>query len=140
MAAPSVPESPPQHNAPLATDDSGFSPRHAAASANVVPMLRLLLPPNFAAAAPRNAIALKVELDLSAPPIPSLFPVLAVLQRLCGPQKPPAFLQLTRAQLRELITAATGQPIFAFVNTPQTTLLWLGPRLRVVSEHINETT
>jgi superfamily II DNA or RNA helicase len=107
-------------------------------SANVVPMLRLLLPPNLAAAAPRNAIALKVELDLSAPPKPALFPVLAVLQRLCGTEKPPAFLQLTRAQLRELITAATGQPIFAFVNTPQTNLLWLGQRLRGVSEHLVE--
>ena len=101
-------------------------------------MLRLLLPPNLAAAAQRNAIALKVELDLSAPPKPALFPVLAVLQRLCGTEKPPAFLQLTRAQLRELITAATGQPIFAFVNTPQTNLLWLGQRLRGVSEHLVE--
>jgi superfamily II DNA or RNA helicase len=101
-------------------------------------MLRLLLPPNLAAAAPRNAIALKVELDLSAPPKPALFPALAVLQRLCGTEKPPAFLQLTRAQLRELITAATGQPIFAFVNTPQTNLLWLGQRLRGVSEHLVE--
>jgi superfamily II DNA or RNA helicase len=101
-------------------------------------MLRLLLPPNLAAAAPRNAIALKVELDASVPPRPALFPTLAILQRLCGTEKPPAFLQLTRAQLRELITAATGQPIFAFVNTPQTTLLWLGPRLRGVSEHLNE--
>jgi superfamily II DNA or RNA helicase len=101
-------------------------------------MLRLLLPPNLAAAAPRNAIALKVELDLNAPPKPTLFPVLAVLQRLCGTEKPPAFLQLNRAQLRELITAATGQPIFAFVNTPQTNLLWLGQRLRGVSEHLVE--
>jgi len=101
-------------------------------------MLRLLLPPNLAAAAPRDAIALKVELDLSAPPKPALFPALAVLQRLCGTEKPPAFLQLTRAQLRELITAASGQPVFAFVNTPQTNLLWLGQRLRGVSEHLNE--
>ncbi|MGC4074744.1 MAG: DEAD/DEAH box helicase [Nibricoccus sp.] len=101
-------------------------------------MLRLLLPPNLAAAAQRNAIALKVELDLSAPPKPALFPALAVLQRLCGSEKPPAFLQLTRVQLRELITAAAGQPVFAFVNTPQTTLLWLGPRLRSVSEHLND--
>ena len=101
-------------------------------------MLRLLLPPNLIDAAPRNAIALKVELDLSAPPKPALFPALAVLQRLCGTEKPPAFLQLTRVQLRELIAAAAGQPIFAFVNTPQTTLLWLGPRLRGVSEHLND--
>jgi superfamily II DNA or RNA helicase len=101
-------------------------------------MLRLLLPPNLAASAPRNAIAVKVELDVSAVPKPALFPVLAVLQRLCGTAQPPPFIQLTRAQLRELITAATGHPIFAFVNAPQTSLLWLGPRLRGVSEHLNE--
>ncbi|ATC62930.1 serine/threonine protein kinase [Nibricoccus aquaticus] len=101
-------------------------------------MLRLLLPPNLAEAAPRNAIALKVELDLNAPPKPALFPALAVLQRLCGSEKPPAFIQLTRVQLRELVTAATGQPVFAFVNTPHTNLLWLGQRLRGVSEHLTD--
>src|SRR6185312_13088488 len=36
------------------------------------------------------------------------------------------------------VTAAIGQPIFAFVNTPQTNLLWLGQRLRGVSEHLVE--
>ncbi|MBC8039044.1 MAG: hypothetical protein H7Y06_00725, partial [Opitutaceae bacterium] len=47
-------------------------------------MLRLLLPPNLAASAPRDAIAVKIELDPSATPSPALFPALAVLQRLCG--------------------------------------------------------
>jgi superfamily II DNA or RNA helicase len=74
-------------------------------------MLRLHLPPNLAAAAPRNAIALRVELDPAAPPPPELLPALALLQRWCGPQ-PPAFLQLTRAQLRELARAAGSQPVF----------------------------
>ncbi len=75
-------------------------------------MLRLHLPPNFIAAAARDAIPLKVDLDLSTAPAPELFPVLAVLQRLCGTPTPPKFLQLTRAQLRELTTAAGPQPIF----------------------------
>ncbi len=101
-------------------------------------MLRLFLPPNLAAAAHRDAIAVKVELDLSAPPKPEWLPVLAALQRLCGTAQPPAFVQLTRAQLRELIAAAAGLPVFAWVNAPQTTLLWIGPRLRGVSEHLNE--
>mgnify|MGYP001319023006 CR=1 FL=1 len=103
-------------------------------------MLRLFLPPNLAAAAPRAAIAVKVELDLSAPPKPEWLPVLAALQRLCGTAQPPAFLQLTRAQLRELVSAATGLPVFAWVNAPQTTLLWVGPRLRGVSEHLDDPT
>ena len=42
-------------------------------------MLRLLLPPNLPSAAPRDAIAVRVELDLSAPPPEDLVPALAVL-------------------------------------------------------------
>ena len=75
-------------------------------------MLRLHLPPNFIAAAARDAIPLKVDLDLSSAPAPELLPVLALLQRLCGTPTPPKFLQLTRAQLRDLATAAGPQPVF----------------------------
>ncbi len=74
-------------------------------------MLRLLLPPNLAAAAARDAIAIKVELDRTAPP-PELLPVLAVLQRICGTAQPPIFLQLTRTQLAELAGAAGAHPVF----------------------------
>ncbi|MEY2881862.1 MAG: hypothetical protein RLZZ15_4242, partial [Verrucomicrobiota bacterium] len=74
-------------------------------------MLRLHLPPNLATAIPRDAIALRVELDLAAAPPPELLPALALLQRWCGPT-PPAFLQLTRAQLRALVAAVGPQPIF----------------------------
>ena len=102
-------------------------------------MLRLLLPPNLAASAPRDAIAVKIELDPAGTPAPALFPALAVLQRLCGgAATPPPFVQLTRAQLRELVTALKGQPAFAFVNAPASPLLWIGPRLRGVSEHLDE--
>ncbi|PTX90728.1 DEAD/DEAH box helicase [Opitutus sp. ER46] len=75
-------------------------------------MLRLHLPPNFAAAVVRNAVPLRVELDLSVPPAPVLLPVLALLQRWCGTPTPPTFIQLNRAQLRELATAAGTQAIF----------------------------
>ncbi|HEY9250642.1 MAG TPA: ATP-dependent helicase, partial [Rariglobus sp.] len=102
-------------------------------------MLRLLLPPNLAASAPRDAIAVKIEFDSSAAPSPALFPALAILQRLCGGATvPPPFVQLTRAQLRELVTALKGQSAFAFVNAPTAPLLWIGPRLRGVSEHLDE--
>jgi superfamily II DNA or RNA helicase len=75
-------------------------------------MLRLHLPPNLVAAAQRNAIAVRVDADLSQPPAPSLLPALALLQRWCGTTTPPRFLQLTRAQLRELAAAVDGQPVF----------------------------
>jgi len=102
-------------------------------------MLRILLPPNLAASAPRDAIAVKVELDLSAPPAPHLLPALAFLQRLCGGATTlPPFLQLTRTQLRELVSVLKSQPVFALANSPQSPLLWIGPRLRGVSEHLDE--
>ena len=77
-----------------------------------VPALLLHLPPNLAAAAARNAVALKVELDLSAPPDPAEIPALAVLQGWCGTQKPPPFIQLTRRQLANLADAAADAAIF----------------------------
>ncbi len=103
-------------------------------------MLRLLLPPNLAAAAPRDAIAVKVELDPGAAPAAELMPALALLQRWCGPAaKPPFFLQLTRAQLRELIAALPRQSVFFHANAPAAPILWIGPTLMGVSEHLRET-
>ncbi|HEY0946599.1 MAG TPA: DEAD/DEAH box helicase [Opitutaceae bacterium] len=101
-------------------------------------MLRLLLPPNLAAAAPRDAIAVKLELDLSKPPAPELVPALAILQRLGAKPAAIGFLQLTRAQLRELVVALRGQSVFFWVNAPTKPLLWVGPILRGVSEHVAE--
>jgi superfamily II DNA or RNA helicase len=80
-------------------------------------VLRFHLPPNLAAAAVRNAVPLRVELDLRTPPPPELLPALALLQRWCGP-KPPAFLQLTRAQLRELAAAVGTQNVFVENGNP----------------------
>jgi superfamily II DNA or RNA helicase len=74
-------------------------------------MLRFHLPPNFAAAAARDAVPIRVELNLGAAPAAELLPALALLQRWCGP-KPPAFLQLRRAQLRELAAALGDQAVF----------------------------
>ncbi len=80
-------------------------------------MLRFHLPPNFAAAAARDAVALRIELDLSTPPAPELLPALALLQRWCG-GVPPKFVQLSRAQLRELAAAAGPQPLFVENGQP----------------------
>jgi superfamily II DNA or RNA helicase len=75
-------------------------------------MLRLHLPPNLAAAAARDAVPLRVEVDLRIQPPPELLPALALLQRWCGAGAPPTFIQLSRAQLRALAAAAGTQPVF----------------------------
>jgi superfamily II DNA or RNA helicase len=77
-----------------------------------VASLLLHLPPNLAVAAARDAVALRIESDPSAVPDPGLAPVLALLQGWCGTPRPPSFIQLTRAKLRDLARAAAGQPIF----------------------------
>jgi superfamily II DNA or RNA helicase len=81
----------------------------------------LHLPPNLAAAAARNAVALRIEMDPLAEPEPALIPVLALLQGWCGTPRPPSFIQLTRRQLRDLAAASAGQPVFAEAGRP---VLW----------------
>jgi superfamily II DNA or RNA helicase len=104
-------------------------------------MLRLLLPPNLPDAARRDAIPLKIQFDPALPPLPAQLPALAILSRLCqGAPTPPPFLQVTREQLRELITALSGQPAFAALTDHAKPLLWIGPRLRGVSEHLASAT
>jgi superfamily II DNA or RNA helicase len=45
-------------------------------------------------------------------PEPAVLPVLALLQSWCGTPRAPAFIQLTRGQLRDLAAAAAGQDLF----------------------------
>lgn len=101
-------------------------------------MLRLLLPPNLPAAAPRNAIAVRVELDLSVPPPPALVPALAILQRLGVPPAPVSLVQLQRSQLRELVAALIGEKVFHRTDQPTRPLPWNGLDLPGVSEHLRE--
>ena len=84
---------------------------------NAVPALRLHLPPNLAAAAARDGVALRIELDAGAPDA-GLLPVLSLLQRWCETPRPPPFIQLTRRQLGELAAAAAGLPIFVENGKP----------------------
>jgi len=79
--------------------------------------LRLHLPPNLAAAAARNAVAVRIELDDGAQE-PAIIPVLALLQAWCGTPKPPPFIQLTRRQMGDLAAAADGLPVFVENNRP----------------------
>jgi superfamily II DNA or RNA helicase len=113
-------------------------PRVESITPNLGLMLRVLLPPNLAAAAARDAIAVKVELDPGPPP-PELAEVLAWMQRQVGaPVKPPLFLQLTRAQLRELILFTEDQPVFFWVNRPGHPLAGRDGAIPGVSEHLEE--
>jgi superfamily II DNA or RNA helicase len=101
-------------------------------------MLRLILPPNLAAAAGRNAIAVQVRVDLERPPGAEWLPALAALQRLGATPQRSLVLQLNREQLRELVTLLRGMPAFAWANEPDRPLLWVGDILRGVSEHLPE--
>jgi len=97
-------------------------------------MLRFHLPPNLASAAPRDAIAIKVDLDLSAGAPPAEFiPALVLLQRWSGAQTPPKIIQLNRARLRDLLAALKGQPVFFWVNRPANPIAWNDDALSGVS-------
>ncbi len=101
-------------------------------------MLRLLLPPNLASAAPRNAIPVRLELDLKSEPPAAFVPALAILQRIGVTPQPVSFLQLTRAQLRELLNALIGEKVFFRLDRPNDPLPWNGLVLPGVSEHLQE--
>jgi len=103
-------------------------------------MLRLILPPNLAAAAARDAIAVQVRVDLDRPPAPEWLPALAALQRLGAPTQRSLVLQVTREQLRDMVTRLRGLPAFAWAREPDRPLLWVGDVLRGVSEHLGSPT
>ncbi len=102
-----------------------------------VVMFRILLPPNLAAGAARDAIAVKVEFDVTAAPTEDLVPALAWLQAQVGAgAKSPVFMQLTRAQLRTLLRALEDLPAVAWANRPAAPLPWRDGALAGVSEHL----
>lgn len=101
-------------------------------------MLRVLLPPNLASAAPRNAIPVRLELDLKTEPPATFVSALAILQRIGVTPQPVSFLQLTRAQLRELLNALIGEKVFFRLDRPNDALPWNGLVLPGVSEHLQE--
>ena len=97
-------------------------------------MLRFNLPPNLASAAPRDAIAIKVDLDLSAGPPPAEYiPALVLLQRWSGAQTPPKIIQLNRIRMRDLIATLKGQPVFFWANGPSAPIAWNDDSLSGVS-------
>src|SRR4051794_12994911 len=81
-------------------------------------MLHFHLPPNFAAAAARDAVPLRVDFDPQITPTAEILPALALLQRWCGTATPPKFIQLSCAQLRDLASAAGTLPLFVENGQP----------------------
>jgi len=73
------------------------------------------LPPNLIQAAARDAVPLRIEFDRSQDPTPQILPALALLQRWSATaSEPPKLIQLSRAQLRELLSAIGSQPLFIY--------------------------
>jgi len=100
-------------------------------------MLKVILPPNLEAAAARNAVAVRLEWKPDEGDVESAMPALAVIQRLApGPTVPP-FVQLTRAQLRELIEATTGQPFIFHASKPSAPIPWEEDDLPGVLEYLD---
>ena len=109
--------------------------------------LRFLLPPNLAQVAPRDAIAVRIQAyqgNQYGPPEKFKGPfalsnaqeiVAALLESWAG-GKVPAFLQLDRQKLTQLVAILAGEPAFAWVKTPLEPIPWEGLHLNGVSEHI----
>ncbi|MFT3829986.1 MAG: DEAD/DEAH box helicase [Opitutaceae bacterium] len=91
--------------------------------------LRVLLPPNLASCAPRDAIPLKIEGS------PSNLP--EVLLAACAGAGP-WLLQMKRAELRALVFLLRGQSVFRWANFPFEPIPWRGETLFEVSEHLAE--
>lgn len=128
----------PRHNGAAPRVHRAEMPRVETPGANLGTMLRVLLPPNLAAAASRNAVAVKIEIA-PGPVAPPFLGALAWLQSQTGiAAKPPLFLQFSRAQLRELIALTEDQPVFFWVNRPAEALAWDDGLLTGVSEHLGE--
>lgn len=96
--------------------------------------MRLLLPPNLAEAIKRDAIPVRLLVDLNKPLEKEWIPALAQIQKWSGCTQPPQLMQLTRQQLRDLLKFLAGFPVF-FRNTRSCeAYYWQGGSLVGVSE------
>lgn len=92
--------------------------------------LRIFLPPNLAACAPRDSIPLKIEGS------PSNLP--EILLAAC-PGSGPWLLPMKRAELRALVFLLRGQPVFRWINIPFEPIPWRGDDLATVGALLAET-
>jgi len=115
--------------------------------------LRILLPPNIEAAAVRNAIPTKLEVEKNEgqPIAPEKLSMEALgelndagraaafsLLQWCG-GKLGSFLQLDKSQLAQLISTLQSEPSFYWINKPKEPIDWNFRELIGVSEFVNET-
>jgi len=91
--------------------------------------LRIFLPPNLAACAPRDSIPLKIEGS------PSNLPEI-LLAACTGPG--PWLLPMKRAELRALVFMLRGQPVFRWINIPFEPIPWRGDELATVGALLAE--
>ncbi|MEC7281904.1 MAG: hypothetical protein VXU50_07540, partial [Verrucomicrobiota bacterium] len=115
--------------------------------------LRLLifLPPNLTEAANRDGIVLKIDAAAGREIIPlnKLNPrqkykvaskqvaVIKLIESWCG-GKLPGLLQLTKAQVRQLLDAIVGEPIVYWVKKPNAPIDWQDGQLPGVYEYLSE--
>ncbi|HEX9782750.1 MAG TPA: DEAD/DEAH box helicase [Opitutaceae bacterium] len=114
--------------------------------------LRIVLPPTLAAAAARDAIPVRLEIDVkgrgripagmlpesSALDVPSLQLSVAFLVESWNGGKAATFAQLTREQLRALLAVGEGEPMFFLANRPNEVLAWNGRVLGGVSDKLTD--
>ncbi|MEM9161113.1 MAG: hypothetical protein AAGB46_18870, partial [Verrucomicrobiota bacterium] len=113
--------------------------------------LRLILPPNIEAAAQRDAIPTKLEIQvddrqIQAPEkvpmdklgnLPEAERVAAFLLLQWCNGALGSFLQLSKEQLSTLVANLQGEPLFFWANKPKQAIDWNGRELIGVSEHIS---
>lgn len=112
--------------------------------------VRFILPPNLESAAARDAIAVRIEIDIQgrgkvpASMVPDALPLHVPATQLgavflvesWNGGRPAAFAQLSREQLAALLAVARGEPIFFYANRPKEPIAWSGDTLPGVSEHL----
>lgn len=113
---------------------------------------RILLPPNLARAAPQDRIAVRIEFELASGVTCLLQQIdrgkayqLAVwdqalagmVESLCG-GKLHSMLQLTRTQLRDLLSCVAGQPVVAWLKEREQAIPWKGDELDGVHLHLRD--
>ncbi len=122
-----------------------------AGGADGVPLqFRLLLPPNLARAAPRDAITVKLEaIAGTGPPVPperldrtTTYAIAEAHQALAARVETwcdgrlHGILQLAREQLREALELLAGEPAVFWSNRPGEPIAWSDGRLPGVHEHL----
>ncbi|MGH8020308.1 MAG: DEAD/DEAH box helicase [Opitutaceae bacterium] len=112
--------------------------------------LRVVLPPALAKAAARDAIPVRLEIEVKnrgripagmlpekpALDVPAAQLSAAFLVESWNNGKSAAFAQLSREQLRALVAVGAGEPMFYMASRPNEALAWNGSELSGVSERI----